>query len=91
MKKVDHIGIAVKNLDIALPYYIETFGLKLLGIEEVSSQKVRVAFIDAGNVRLNFWSRSVKTVQLQSSLKKVGKAFIISLLALPISGREWRS
>ena len=52
MKKVDHIGIAVKNLDIALPYYIDTLGLKLLGIEEVSSQKVKVAFIDAGNCKI---------------------------------------
>ncbi len=52
MKKVDHIGIAVKNLEIALPYYIDTLGLKLLGIEEVSSQKVKVAFIDAGNCKI---------------------------------------
>ena len=52
MKKVDHIGIAVKNLSAALPYYIDTLGLKLLGIEEVSSQKVKVAFIDAGNCKI---------------------------------------
>ena len=52
MKKVDHIGIAVKNLEITLPYYIDTLGLKLLGIEEVSSQKVKVAFIDAGNCKI---------------------------------------
>ena len=52
MKKVDHIGIAVENLDVALPYYIDTLGLELLGIEEVSSQKVKVAFIDAGNCKI---------------------------------------
>ncbi|MGN7388945.1 methylmalonyl-CoA epimerase [Sporosarcina sp. SAFN-015] len=52
MNKVDHIGIAVKDLDNALPYYIETLGLKLLGIEEVESQKVKVAFIDAGNCKI---------------------------------------
>ncbi|WP_172369201.1 methylmalonyl-CoA epimerase [Sporosarcina jiandibaonis] len=52
MKNVDHIGIAVKNIDDSLDYYIHTLGLKLLAIEEVESQKVRVAFIDAGNIKL---------------------------------------
>ncbi|WP_339250449.1 methylmalonyl-CoA epimerase [Sporosarcina sp. FSL W8-0480] len=52
MKKVDHIGIAVKDITNALPHYIDTLGLTLLGIEEVENQKVKVAFIDAGNVKL---------------------------------------
>ena len=52
MKKVDHIGIAVKDLNHALPYYIDTLGLTLLGVEDVENQKVKVAFIDAGNVKL---------------------------------------
>ncbi len=52
MKKVDHIGIAVRDLNAVLPYYTDTLGLPLLKIEEVESQKVRVAFIDAGNVKL---------------------------------------
>lgn len=52
MKKVDHIGIAVRDLNAVLPYYTDTLGLPLLKIEEVASQKVRVAFIDAGNVKL---------------------------------------
>jgi len=37
LKKVDHIGVAVNSLDEALPYYTETLGLPLLGIEEVES------------------------------------------------------
>ena len=52
MHSVDHIGIAVKSIEVSLNYYIHTLGLKLLAIEEVSSQGVRVAFIDAGNVKL---------------------------------------
>ena len=52
MKKVDHIGIAVRDLNAVLPYYTDTLGLSLLKIEEVESQNVRVAFIDAGNVKL---------------------------------------
>jgi methylmalonyl-CoA/ethylmalonyl-CoA epimerase len=52
VKNVDHIGIAVKNIDDSLDYYVHTLGLTLLAIEEVESQKVRVAFIDAGNIKL---------------------------------------
>ncbi|KGR78367.1 methylmalonyl-CoA epimerase [Ureibacillus manganicus] len=52
MEKIDHIGIAVNNLDERITYYTETLGLKLLKIEEVPSQNVRVAFIDAGNVHI---------------------------------------
>lgn len=52
MKKVDHIGIAVKDLQLALPYYTEVLQLPLLGIEEVPSQNVTVAFLDAGNIKI---------------------------------------
>ncbi|MFS0575122.1 methylmalonyl-CoA epimerase [Sporosarcina sp. 179-K 3D1 HS] len=52
MQKVDHVGIAVKSIEDSIGYYIHTLGLKLLAIEEVASQNVRVAFVDAGNVKL---------------------------------------
>ena len=52
IKNIDHIGIAVKSLDEALPLYTETLKLKLEGIETVGSQGVKVAFILAGNTRL---------------------------------------
>ncbi|MHA6259556.1 methylmalonyl-CoA epimerase [Sporosarcina sp. CAU 1771] len=52
MENVDHIGIAVKTIKESLDYYQNTLGLKLLAIEEVQSQKVRVAFIDAGNIKI---------------------------------------
>lgn len=52
MQKVDHVGIAVKSIDLSLDYYIHTLGLTLLAVEEVASQNVRVAFIDAGNIKL---------------------------------------
>lgn len=45
---VDHIGIAVKNLDEAISLYRDFLGLKLKGIHEVTEQKVRVAFFSTG-------------------------------------------
>lgn len=49
---IDHLGIAVKSLDEAVPLYETALGLKCLGREEVASQKVRTAFFDAGGVHL---------------------------------------
>ncbi len=47
--KVDHIGIAVKNLDETLTFYEEVLGMTCTGKEEVADQKVRVAFLPVGD------------------------------------------
>jgi len=52
LKKIDHLGIAVKNLDEAVNYYEKALGLKCEKREEVASQKVRVAFFSVGEVHL---------------------------------------
>ena len=49
---LDHLGIAVRSLDEAVPLYEQALGLRCLGREEVASQKVRAAFFDAGGVHL---------------------------------------
>jgi methylmalonyl-CoA/ethylmalonyl-CoA epimerase len=48
LKKVDHIGIAVKDLAEAMKFY-EAMGLKSTGTEVVEEQKVRVAFFPCGD------------------------------------------
>jgi len=50
--KIDHIGIAVANLDETLKLYTEVLGLKLHGTETVADQKVRVAFLPVGDTEL---------------------------------------
>jgi len=52
IKKVDHIGIAVKSLETTLPFYVDVLNLPLLGIEEVESEKLRVAFLQAGEAKI---------------------------------------
>lgn len=51
-KKIDHIGIAVKSLEASLPLYTENLKLKLLGIEEVESEGVKVAFLKVGESKI---------------------------------------
>lgn len=52
IQKVDHLGIAVKNLEESVAFYEKTLGLKCEGIEEVPSQKVRTAFFHAGETHI---------------------------------------
>jgi len=49
IKKIDHIGIAVKDLEAALKLYEEVLGLKSVGTEVVEEQKVKVAFLPTGD------------------------------------------
>ncbi len=52
INKIDHIGIAVNNLDEALKVYTEKLGLKISGIEIVKEQKVRTAIIPVGESKI---------------------------------------
>lgn len=52
IRKIDHLGIAVRSLDEAIGYYEKALGLVCKGREEVASQKVRIAFFVVGDVRL---------------------------------------
>jgi len=49
---VEHIGIAVANLDEAIKYYEDVLGLKCYAIEEVAEQKVKVAFFQVGDTKI---------------------------------------
>ncbi len=49
---LEHIGIAVKSLDEAIPYYENVLGLKCYNIEEVAEQKVKTAFFQVGQTKI---------------------------------------
>lgn len=50
--KIDHIGIAVNNLDETLKFYTDVLGLTCQGTEVVEEQKVRVAFLPVGDTEV---------------------------------------
>ena len=52
IKGIDHVGIAVKSIDEAKKFWVDTLGLKLSHIEEVPEQKVRVAMLKAGETTI---------------------------------------
>lgn len=49
---IEHIGIAVKNLDEAIKYYQDVLGLECYNIEEVADQKVKTAFFQVGQTKI---------------------------------------
>ena len=49
---IEHIGIAVTNLDTAIEFYENVLGLKCYSIEEVADQKVRTAFFLVGQTKI---------------------------------------
>ncbi len=49
---IEHIGIAVSNLQEAIRYYEEVLGLECYAVEEVKDQKVRTAFFRIGETKI---------------------------------------
>jgi methylmalonyl-CoA/ethylmalonyl-CoA epimerase len=49
---IEHIGIAVRSLDEAIPFYEKVLGLKCYSIEDVKDQKVRTAFFKVGQTKI---------------------------------------
>ncbi|MCK4761156.1 MAG: methylmalonyl-CoA epimerase [Candidatus Aminicenantes bacterium] len=52
IKKIDHIAVAVDNLDEAIAMYRDVLGLEFHGVEEVAGQKVKVAFFKVGEMHI---------------------------------------
>jgi len=48
LKKINHIALAVDNIDAAAKFYQNCLGLELSGIETVSAQKTKVGFFQIG-------------------------------------------
>lgn len=49
---IEHIGIAVRNLETAIDFYSKVLGLECYNIEEVKDQKVRTAFFRIGETKI---------------------------------------
>jgi len=49
---IEHIGIAVKSLDEAIPFYEKLLGTACYAIEEVADQKVKTAFFKIGQTKI---------------------------------------
>jgi len=73
VKKVDHIGIAVKNLDEALKFYEEVLGIKCIGTEIVEEQKVKTAFLPVGDTEIELLEATDEDSPIAKFIEKKGE------------------
>ncbi len=84
-RKIDHVGIAVKNLDEAIKVW-EGLGLKVDEIEEVPDQKVRTAIIHVGESRIELLEPTSEDSPIAKFIAKRGEG--IHHLALGVDDIE---
>ncbi|MBM4404238.1 MAG: methylmalonyl-CoA epimerase [Candidatus Cloacimonetes bacterium] len=72
MKHISHIGIAVSDLDAGIALY-QKLGFTLEAIEEVPSQKVKVAFFPCGNTRLELLAPTSEDSPIAKFIEKRGE------------------
>ncbi|RKD33874.1 methylmalonyl-CoA epimerase [Thermohalobacter berrensis] len=73
VKKVDHIGVAVKSLDETLKFYKDVLGMKLEGTEVVEDQKVKVAFLPIGDTEIELLESTDKEGPIARYIEKRGE------------------
>jgi methylmalonyl-CoA/ethylmalonyl-CoA epimerase len=72
INKLDHIGIAVKSIEEDLKYYRDVLGMEYLGEEEVTEQRVRVAFLKLGESRIELLEPTSSDSLVAKFLQKQG-------------------
>jgi methylmalonyl-CoA/ethylmalonyl-CoA epimerase len=70
---IEHIGIAVSNLDEAIKYWENVMGLKCYNIEEVKDQKVRTAFLKIGEVKIELLEPTSEDSTIAKFIEKKGE------------------
>jgi methylmalonyl-CoA/ethylmalonyl-CoA epimerase len=69
---IEHIGIAVTNLEEAKAYYEKVLGLECYSVEEVADQKVRTAFFMVGQTKLELLESTDPEGPIGKFLEKKG-------------------
>jgi methylmalonyl-CoA/ethylmalonyl-CoA epimerase len=73
MKKVEHIGIAVKNLETAIPLYEKLLNTPCYKTETVASEQVKTAFFQAGETKVELLESIDKEGVIAKFIEKKGE------------------
>lgn len=73
VNKVDHIGVAVKNLDETLKFYEDILGMKCHGTETIEEQKVKVAFLPIGDTEVELLESTEEDGPIAKYIEKRGE------------------
>ncbi|RPE00031.1 methylmalonyl-CoA epimerase [Aureibaculum marinum] len=70
---IEHIGIAVNNLEESIKYYEDVLGMKCYSIEEVEDQKVKTAFFLVGNTKIELLESTSPDGPIGKFIEKKGQ------------------
>lgn len=73
IEKIDHIGIAVKDLEKSLELYEGIFGIKCIGEEVVEEQKVKTAFLPIGDTEIELLASTSDDGPIAKFIEKRGE------------------
>jgi methylmalonyl-CoA/ethylmalonyl-CoA epimerase len=73
IEQLNHIGIAVQNLDQHIPFYRDILKLNFEGIEEIQDQKVRMAMFNVGGVRIELLEPTTSDSPIALFIEKKGE------------------
>ncbi len=70
---IEHIGIAVKNLDEVIKFYEEVLGFTCYAVEEVKDQKVKTAFFKIGQTKIELLEATSPDSPIYKFIEKKGE------------------
>jgi len=73
IKKIEHIGIAVKSISKALEFYQGVLGFECYNIETVEDQKVKTAFLKVGEVKIELLESTADDGPVAKFIEKRGE------------------
>lgn len=90
---IEHIGIAVINLENSIRFYEKVFGLKCYNIEEVTDQKVNTAFFMVGQTKIELLESTDPEGPISKFIEKKGEgihhiAFAVNNISVQLKHAE---
>ncbi len=86
LSHIEHIGIAVSNLEDSIRYYEDVLGLKCYAIEEVKDQKVKTAFFMIGQTKIELLESTDPEGPIGKFIEKKGQG--VHHIAFAVDGIE---
>lgn len=83
---IEHLGIAVKSLDSAIPFYANILGTECYSVEEVTDQKVKTAFFKIGQTKIELLEATNEESPIAKFIEKKGEG--IHHIAFAVEGLQ---
>lgn len=80
---IEHIGIAVKSIEESRKYYEEVLGLTCYAVEEVKDQKVKTAFFQVGDTKIELLESTSPDGPIGKFIDKKGEGMHHIAFAVP--------